>query len=132
MSEKKLMVVVNGSPILEFDRGKALPGHQRQYLDSMDEKMEAGVMLSGESITEPNVLQKAQFVANSMVNALLEENDTLAAAMCTYLAKRIPDLEQVQAKNTDDSGMSIELVFDRSYEKTMQEQVITFDPKLDS
>lgn len=132
MSEKKLMVVVNGSPILEFDRGKPLPGHQRQYLDSMDEKMEAGVVLSGESIAEPNVLQKAHFVANSMVNALLEENDSLAAAMCTYLAKRIPDLEQVQAKNTDDSGMSIELVFDRSYEKTMQEQVITFDPKLDS
>lgn len=132
MADKKLMVVVNGSPILEFDRGKPLPGHQRQYLDSMDEKMNEGVLLAGETIAKPNVLQKAQFVANSMVSALLEENDTLAAAMCSYLAKRIPDLEQVQAKQTDDAGMSIELVFDRSYEKAMQEQVIKFDPKLDS
>ena len=131
MSDKQLTVILNGSPLLLFDRGKPLPGHQRQYLERMDEKMLSGIQLGEDFIKNPNTLQKAQFVSNSMLNALLAEQDSLAAAMCTYLAKRIPDLEQVTAKNSDAGALSIELIFDRSYEKTAQEQVIIFDPKKD-
>ena len=125
---KQLTVVINGGAVLEFDRGKPLPGHQRQYLDNMDKRMDEGIELSGESIESPNALQRTQFVASSMINALSEENDTLAAAMCTYLAKRMPDLDQVKAAYKDETGLSIELVFDRSFEKAQQEQVITFNP----
>ncbi len=125
---KQLTVVINGSAVLEFDRGKPLPGHQRQYLDNMDKTMDQGIELSGESIKHPNPLQRTQFVASSMINALSEENDTLAAAMCSYLAKRMPDLDQVKAAYKDDTGLSIELVFDRSFEKSQQEQVVTFNP----
>ena len=128
MSDKQLTVVINGGAVLKFDRGKPVPGHQRQYLDNMDKRMDQGIELSGKSIENPNALQRIQFVASSMINALSEENDTLAAAMCTYLAKRMPDLDQVKAAYKDDSGLSIELVFDRSYEKAQQEQVITFNP----
>ncbi len=128
MSKKQLTVVINGNPILEFDRGIPLPGHQRRYLDNMDKKMDQGIMLSAVSIENPNALERVQFVANSMVNALLEENDTLAAAMCTYLAKRMPDLQQVKAVNDEEKGLSIELVFDRSFAQTQQEQVIQFNP----
>ena len=128
MSKKQLTVVINGAPILEFDRGQPIPGHQRQYLDTMDARMDKGIMLGDKVIKTPNPLERTQFVASSMVNALSEENDTLAAAMCTYLANRMPDLQQVKSSYKEETGLSIELVFDRSFTKSQQEQVITFNP----
>ncbi len=128
MSKEQLTVVINGSAILEFDRGQPVPGHQRQYLDNMDARMDQGITIGDKYIEKPNPLERTQFVASSMVNALSEENDTLAAAMCTYLAKRMPDLQQVKATYKEESGLSIELVFDRSFATSQQEQVITFNP----
>lgn len=130
-NHKKLVVTYHGQVMLEFDRGVPLPGKQRQYLDDMDRRMDKGIMLGEDKITKPNPLQRAQFIANSMMNALIQENDNQAIAMCTYLAKRIPDLEQVKAITKDDGAASIELVFDRSFEKAQQEQVVDFsDTKL--
>lgn len=122
-----LHAIVNDTPVLEFDRGKPIPGHQRQYIDQMDARMDAeGLMVDGEHIAAPNPLQKAQFVANSMINALFQENYSLAMAMCTYLAKKIPDLKQIKAAGDIDSDMSIELVFDRDYATAKQEQPVQF------
>ncbi len=130
-THKKLVVVYHGQVMLEFDRGVAVPGKQRQYLDEMDQRMDQGISLGEGDIAQPNPLQRAQFVANSMVSALMKENNNQAIAMCTYLAKRIPDLEQVKAISKDDGALSIELVFDRSFEKAQQEQTVEFsDSKL--
>jgi len=129
--KKKLVVVYHGQVMLEFDRGVAVPGKQRQYLDEMDQRMDQGISLGEDTILQPNPLQRAQFVANSMVTALMKDNSNQAIAMCTYLAKRIPDLEQVKAISKDDGALSIELVFDRSFEKAQQEQTVEFsDSKL--
>lgn len=125
-NHKKLVVIYHGQVMMEFDRGVPVPGKQRQYLDVMDQRMDEGVTLGEDKIATPNPLQRAQFVANSMVNALMKENNNQAIAMCTYLAKRIPDLEQVKAVSKDDGALSIELVFDRSFEKAQQEQVVEF------
>ncbi len=124
-SENKLHVIINDISILEFDRNKPLPGHQRRYLDQMDITMDAGIKLGKDNIENPNTLQRTQYVANSLVNALFEENYDLGIAMCTYLAKRIPDLLQVKAIG-EKGDTSIELVFDRSLEKAQQEQAIEF------
>jgi len=124
-SENKLHVIVNGTSILEFDRNKPLPGHQRRYLDQMDITMDAGIKLGNDDIDNPNTLQRAQYISNSLINALFEENYDLAIAMCTYLAKRIPDLLQIKAIG-EKSEPSIELVFDRTLEKAQQEQTIEF------
>jgi hypothetical protein len=131
-----LYVVINGEPILEFDRKKPVPGHQRQYLDNMDAQMDQGVQLGDDFIKEPNALIRSQFVANSLVNMLFKEQYSTAIAMCTYLAKRMPDLQQIQCKgdisesndkeNSEAQGLSIEFVFDRSYQKAQQEQTIQF------
>lgn len=125
MSENKLHVIVNDSSILEFDRGKPIPGHQRRYLDQMDITMDAGIKLGSDQIKAPNVLQRAQYIANSLINALFNENYDVAIAMCTYLAKRIPDLQQVKAVGNAKEP-SIELIFDRSLEQSQQEQKIEF------
>lgn len=127
-----LYVIVNGEPILEFDRKKPVPGHQRQYLDNMDSQMDQGIQLGDDFIKEPDALQRSQFVANSLVNMLFKERYSTAIAMCTYLAKRLPYLQQIQCKgdiedkDSNEEGLSIEFVFDRSYEKAQQEQTIQF------
>jgi len=138
LDDSILYVVINDEPILKFDRKKPVPGHQRQYLDNMDAQMDQGIQLGPDFIDEPNALQRSQFVANSLVKMLFKEQYSTAIAMCTYLAKRLPDLQQIQCKGdilddnadekqkADASELSIEFVFDRSYQKAQQEQTIQF------
>ncbi len=146
-SHKLLHVIINDEAILEFDRSKPVPGHQRQYLDKMDARMDQGIQLGADFIKAPNALQRSQFVANSLINALQNDDDGIASAMCTYLAKRMPDLQQIKCASQNnrvsqnhhaspkksesndaeaDKELSIELVFDRSFEKAQQEQAIQF------
>lgn len=126
LDDRMLYVILNGDPLLEFDRRKPVPGHQRQYLDNMDNQMEQGIQMGDTFVKDPNPLQRSQFVANSLVNLLLKENYSMAVAMCTYLAKRMPDLQQIQCKSDENDDISIEFVFDRSFEQAQQEQTIQF------
>ncbi|SEA56104.1 hypothetical protein SAMN05660964_01886 [Thiothrix caldifontis] len=122
----KLHVVVNDVPVLEFDRSQAIPGHQRLYLNNMDVKMDQGITLDGTFHPTPDPIVRSHFVANSMVNALFVENYSLAMALCTWLADRIPDLQIVKAVGNIEADMGIELVFDRDYTKAKTEQGIKF------
>lgn len=126
MQETKLAVVVNGDSILEFDRNKPIPGQQRRALDVMDQNMDRGIRIGKDHIESPNPMQRAQFVANTLINALFAENYSQATAMSTYLAKRIPELQQVKAVGNIDEILNIELVFDRSFEQASTEQPVQF------
>ena len=126
MEDSILYVIVNDEPILEFDRQKPVPGHQLQYLDNMDSQMDQGIQLGNDFIKQPNALQRSQFVANSLINHILKDEYSVAIAMCTYLGKRMPELQQIKCKTDKEKELSIELVFDRSYEKSQQEQMIQF------
>lgn len=123
-----LVVVINNVKMLEYDRSKRLTGVQRRFLDEMDAQMDDGIQLGDEFIDKPKVLQRCQYVANTLINSVLAEKDPLAAATCSYLASRLPNLQQVRALSSDD-GTSIELVFDRSYEDSATEQPINFMPQ---
>ena len=137
MSENNsiLYVLLNQETVLEFDRNKIIPQQQRDYLDNMDARMDDGVHLGEEFIKSLNPLQKAQFVANSMVNGLLNQDFNQAIAMCTYLGDRLPDLKQIVCSGKDDEeGIQIEFVYDKNYQNQQQqkpqEQTIKFfDPK---
>lgn len=114
-SAKLLVVLVNGSPILEYDRDKKLSEAQHDSLKLMDEKLDQGITLGGQFIPQPDLEQRIEFVAANLISALLTEEDVLAAASCAYLAKALPDLKQVKA--LEESGtVSIELIFDREYQ----------------
>lgn len=118
----KLAVVLNGTLQLEYHRDKPLPEAQRQYLDRMDHIMDSGIELGGVQIAAPDHLQRAQFVANGLIQSLHDDNESLAAASCAYLATRIPELRQVKASEANDQR-SIDLVFDKDY---VPEQTIKF------
>lgn len=122
----RLTVVVDGQPHLEYDRNTPLPERQLRYLDRMDEKMDQGISLGGETVSGPDALQRAQFVALHLLDAMRDGEDGLIAASCAYLANRLPDLHQVRLNQTGE-GVSAELVFDEPYTK---EVAVDFSPRL--
>jgi len=111
-----MAVFLNGIAQLEYDRNKLLPDHQAAYLDKMDTKMDAGIFLDGETIANPDLTQRTRFAAANLASALKNEDASMAAAMCSYLAIRMPELKQVKIE--DNAGeISIELIFDEEYRK---------------
>ena len=62
-----LEVVVNGETVLSFDHNSRAPGHQRQFLDSMDLDMDEGIEMGGEQIASPDDMQRAKYVSMSSI-----------------------------------------------------------------
>ncbi len=89
-------IYFNGAEVLQYDRSKPVPILQQNYLSRMDRKMDQGIDLHGEWIATPQSMQRAQFVAQSMAQALQQGAEEKAAAMLTYLAERLPDLRSVR------------------------------------
>lgn len=111
-----MAVLFNGIAQIEYDRDKALPEQQRQYLEKMDKKMDAGIALGEQAIATPDVNQRAQFVAQSLAQAIKDDNEAMAAALTSWLASRLPELKQVKMEEAEgEAGISIELVFDEEY-----------------
>lgn len=99
----------NGTEVLQYDRSKPLPILQQNYLSRMDRKMDDGINLHGEWIAAPESMQRAQFVAQSMAQALQQGAEQRAAAMLTYLAQRLPELRAVRI-DLQDEQLTAELV----------------------
>ena len=109
-----LAVVINDVVHLEYDRRKSLPEQQRQFIEKMDHELKSQIVMGDKVINDPDLQERAQFVAINLVNALNTSNEGLAAAMCTYLADRIPDLKQVKVAEQN-GQVVIDLVFDQDY-----------------
>lgn len=118
-------VLLNGIAQLEYDRNKPLPDHQVVYLNKMDSKMDKGIFLGEESISDPDISERTQFVAANLVHAIKANDESTAAAMCSWLAHRVPELKQVKYQESE-GEMSIDLVFDEDYVK----QIAVAFPKL--
>lgn len=115
------VVLVNGESQIEYNRSRPLPEKQLEYLDIMDTKMTKGIVLSGETIADPDPVQRAQFVSMQLIAALMDSNDQLIAAACAYLANRLPDLKQLKV----DENYNFDLVFDEEYKNKVQ---VAFSP----
>lgn len=118
MSEP-LVVVLDGVSQVEYQRGVPLELAQRDYLDRLDRRMDAGIELGGRRIEQPDALQRAQFIAQQLFDAVQAGNEAVAAATCAYLADRISDLKQVRAV-TRDGLLSFDLVFNKAYVKEVK------------
>ena len=109
-----MAVIIDDVVQLEYDRKKPLPQQQLAFLDKMDAELSIEISIGGNRIKNPDIYQKAQFVAINLVGALKESNESLAAAMCAFLANRVPGLKQVKASSQGEQ-MTIDLVFDEEY-----------------
>ena len=128
-----LAVLLNDVAQLEYNRDQQLPAHQALYLEKMDTQMNDGIQV-GDSITSnPDINQRAQFVAGNLADAILNDREPAAAALCSYLAKILPELKQVKITQSTSKGdgalnesneISIELVFDESYQQQVPVQFL--------
>lgn len=119
-------VVVNGELTIRFERARALSERQRESLDQLDRRMDReGVELEGVNVAAPDLGQRARFVANRLVEAMMAEDEPRVAALVSYLADRLPDLKQIQVGIRDDQVM-VDLVFDQPY---VPLSVIKFKPR---
>jgi hypothetical protein len=132
-----LAVLLNGVAQLEYNREQQLPPHQELYLEKMDTQMDAGIQVGDSIIPNPDINQRAQFVAGNLADAILNDQESAAAALCSYLAKILPDLKQMKitqstsegdtngdANVNDKSEISIELVFDEQYQQQVPVQFL--------
>ena len=104
-----LTFLANGEVVHEVDRGLVLADEQLAFLDNMDRSMDAGIKLYGELIADPDIKQRATFVAMNLLKALQQENEAIAYASGAYLVNRCPSLAEVHAKDEGDKVV-IELV----------------------
>ena len=111
-----LAVLLNDIAQLEYDRDKPLPPHQAAYLDKMDTKMDKGIMVGETTIENPDINQRAQFITANLLSAMKSNDEEMTAALCTWLANRLPDLKQVKIDEEGDR-IAIDLVFDEEYGK---------------
>ncbi|MDJ0834265.1 MAG: hypothetical protein QNJ69_12130 [Gammaproteobacteria bacterium] len=118
-----LAVVVNDELILEYDRAKALPAHQQQHLQKLDGKFDQGIELQGHFIAAPDIEQRAKYMALSLMEGIIYQEDARAAVSLAWLATRLPELQQVKAI-VDEQGTHFDLIFDRAYQP---HQVVHFD-----
>ncbi len=113
-SDHKLVVVINGDSVVEYDRGRELPPQQLDYLNRMDQLMDNGISIGSNSVDAPDLVQRATFVANNLIEALRADDESIMAAACAYLANRLPDLKQVKAEDRGEQT-TVELIFDKPY-----------------
>ena len=118
-----LAVVVNDQLTLQYNRDSALPEQQKGYLSKLDLKFDGGIELQGEKLDNPDIQQRARFMAMSMMEGIMYQEEGKAAASLAWLATRLPDLKQVIAK-AGEEGTEFELVFDLEYQP---HQVVSFD-----
>ena len=114
-----LVVVLNETPVLEYNRSKVLSAKQRNSLKLMDEKLDQGITLEEKLIPHPSLEQRIEFISANLVSALLNDEEVLAAASCAYIANHLPELKQIKAV-TKDEQVSIELIFDREYQQELK------------
>ena len=116
-----MVVLLNGEALFEYDRNKQLPEKQLEYLDRMDQQMDAGIKLGDEMIVNPNQEQRAQFVAFTLLTAIEQDDEALIAAMNSYLAVRFPELKQVKA-DTDQNTRKVmfDLIFDQEHKNQVK------------
>lgn len=108
-----LSVYINDTRIIEYDKSSRLPGKQRQFLDGMDLDMDDGIKLDDKIITSPDNMQRAKYVAMSILFGVHTSNESIVSAGCAYLANRLPELEQVRAIEQGDE-ITLDLVFKES------------------
>ncbi|HID49235.1 MAG TPA: hypothetical protein EYP40_06450 [Chromatiales bacterium] len=123
----RLVVVVDGAAQIEYDRRRSLSETQRSYLDRMDEEMDDGIELDHRFVSQPEPAQRQRYVALQLARALQADQESRIAATCSYLANRLPDLQQIRISHHANGGIGIELVFDKPYQEEVK---VEFSPTL--
>lgn len=121
------VVILNSEKTIEYFRDRPLNQTQQNDLTATDNKLNLGINIAGKYIEQPTDQDKAIFMANILVHALENDDETAIAVACAYLATRFPHLKQLKI-TTHEDRISIELINDQLYAESIP---IKFIPKKD-
>ena len=107
-----LTLFVNNQAVFECDRDMTIEDNKRAFLDKMDSDMSRGIKIQGELVSDPDAQQRAKFMVMNLIKALQQDNQAVIQASCAYLVKRLPNLLEVQVKETGNK-IDIELVYEQ-------------------
>ena len=97
----KLCVEINGKDIFQYEKSARLPGKQRQILDNIDRSLDHGIEINGNTINEPDKIQRAQYVAMNLLYALEANNERVISSSCGYLVTRLPNLSLIKVMENE-------------------------------
>ena len=106
--------MLNDAEMLHYDKSLSLTEKQLNVLNQIDSQMDKGINLSGEHIDKPDRIQKAQFVAFSLLSALENNNDQQAIAFFSYLVNKVENLKQLKAIG-EKGKYKVEFVMDKDF-----------------
>ncbi len=107
-------VSLNSTKVLEYFRERELNQKQIDDLKQLEAKLNKGISIAGKYLKAPSTKDKAIFMANNLANALLTENESIAAISSAYLATRYPDVKHLKIA-TRDNQLSIEIIYDKEF-----------------
>lgn len=110
MSET-IIVYINGAVVLRYEKPSRNTGIERRFLDEMDMDLDEGIHLNDEMIESPDKMQRASYVAMSLLYGIETENNEMVSIACAYLANRLPDLKQIRASEQGHDGENVTLDF---------------------
>ena len=70
------------------------------FFSQMDKEMDGGCRMGPEFIHEPDIMQRSQVVAERLMLAIEQRNETMARAMASYIAWRIPNIRELHVDTT--------------------------------
>lgn len=105
-----LTVYKNGNKVLDYEKSKRHSGIQRRFFDEMDLDMEEGIEINGELIDSPDMIQRANYVAISLLYGIDGKSGEMISATCGYLTTRLPELKQIRSVEEGDE-ITMELIF---------------------
>ena len=59
--------------------------------------MDEGIEINGEMISSPDKIQRANYVAMSLLYGIKKNSEGMNSATCGYLSTRLPELKQIRA-----------------------------------
>ncbi|MBL7003522.1 MAG: hypothetical protein ISR69_05815 [Gammaproteobacteria bacterium] len=121
-----LAIVINDELMIEYNHDVELGENKLKYLASLDAKFEAGLEIGGQFVADPDIQQRARYMAMSLMEGIMYNDEKMASVSVSWLATRLPDLKQVVA-HADHDGTKFELIFDREYTPHVN---VEFNPTL--
>ena len=79
-----LVIVMNSEKVLEYFRARSLSNQQLIDLDRIDAKLLQGFRVAGEFIKQPSAEDKAMFMANMLIHALNQNDETKMGLCCSF------------------------------------------------
>lgn len=109
----KVAVLIDGELALYWDRAVAMSGAQRAAVAALEARLQQGFEAGGRRCERPDALERAQFAASMIPQALARGRDDLAATALALVCAALPDLRQLQCRRRGDGRCAIAFVTDR-------------------